>query len=220
MTWLVKAAQSVAPAVAIVVLAAIGGRFVVARIVDGGPTVAIRVGFVGRLLTGVERGDRTSPRVFYRFIRMALGSAALRGGVVVAWRPGHSSGAATPRHVRMTRKPGPAPLRSPMAWPAIILCTTSLCFSLWVTQSQTTAQGFLARYGLALGNCHDCRSDHHSARADLALQTMARRSDVGVSRAFGSGEGGNRETRCQQFGRASEGSHNRCSSLVRVSVSE
>ena len=35
-----------------------------------------------------------------------------------------------------------------MAWPAIVLCTSSLCFSLWVTFYQTTPQGFLARYGL------------------------------------------------------------------------
>jgi hypothetical protein len=35
-----------------------------------------------------------------------------------------------------------------MVWPAMILCTASLCLSLWVALHQTTPQGFLARYGL------------------------------------------------------------------------
>jgi hypothetical protein len=35
-----------------------------------------------------------------------------------------------------------------MAWPAIVLCTASLSFSLWVAVHQTMPQGFLARYGL------------------------------------------------------------------------
>jgi hypothetical protein len=38
--------------------------------------------------------------------------------------------------------------RSPMAWPALILCTFSLCFSVWVALHQTEPQGFLAHYGL------------------------------------------------------------------------
>jgi hypothetical protein len=37
--------------------------------------------------------------------------------------------------------------RSPMAWPAFILCLSSLCGSLWVTVHQTVPQGFLAHYG-------------------------------------------------------------------------
>jgi hypothetical protein len=44
----------------------------------------------------------------------------------------------------------PRPYRSPIAWPAFILCTASLSFSLWVAIYQTPPQGFLARYGLVL----------------------------------------------------------------------
>ena len=38
--------------------------------------------------------------------------------------------------------------RGPIAWAALALCTSSLCFSLWVTLRQTTPDGVFARYGI------------------------------------------------------------------------
>ena len=42
------------------------------------------------------------------------------------------------------------PYLSPMAWPAFILCTAYLCFSLWGAVYKTPPQGFLARYAPVL----------------------------------------------------------------------
>ena len=42
------------------------------------------------------------------------------------------------------------PFRSPLAWPAFIVCTAYLCFALWGAVYKTPPQAFLARYGLVL----------------------------------------------------------------------
>jgi hypothetical protein len=42
------------------------------------------------------------------------------------------------------------PPRSPAAWPALIFCSASLCFSLWVAVYHTPPQTLLGRYGLVL----------------------------------------------------------------------
>jgi hypothetical protein len=82
--------------------------------------------------------------------RFTLELGCLRGA---AYEPCHRSGSATIQRRRsaaswMVMNQSRPPYRSPMAWPAVILCTSSLCFSLWVALDQTTPQGFLARYGL------------------------------------------------------------------------
>jgi hypothetical protein len=41
----------------------------------------------------------------------------------------------------------PPPARS-AGWVALVLCSASLCFSLWATLHQTRLQGFFAHYGL------------------------------------------------------------------------
>ena len=43
-----------------------------------------------------------------------------------------------------------SPFRSTLSWPAFILSTASLCFSLWVAICRSPPQRFLARYGLVV----------------------------------------------------------------------